>query len=51
MVPKSMAMEELKSLFTKKHTWDFIPYDRAEVCNLLRFETMHLTVFIGVRDK
>ena len=46
MYPESMDDDELKSVFTQPNTWQFVPYEEAQVCNPLRFETMHLTKFL-----
>ena len=40
MNPVSMSEGDLMREFIREKNWFFIPFDQAEVCNLLRFKTM-----------
>jgi hypothetical protein len=51
MNPNFMEDDELRSVFTDQNEWKFVPHDEAQVCNLLRFETMRSDkVSIDVRE-
>ena len=52
MNPMLMEEDQLKRVFTKGKKWNFLSYEGAKVCNLLRFKTMRSDkVFIGLRGR